>query len=151
MSNIHIRRGTEADLPQVLDLIKELAIYEKAEGEVINTVQQLTEDGFGDNPIYGLFVAELDGQIQGISLYYTKYSTWKGRCIFLEDIIVNEEHRGMGLGSQLFDRTVQLAESLGVKRLEWQVLDWNQSAIEFYKRKGAIVEPEWVNMKIVFD
>ncbi len=140
-----VRKGTKKDLPQVLTLIKELAAYEKEPDAVTLTLKELEEDGFGANPIYGLFIAETDGTIIGISLYYEKYSTWKGRSIYLEDIIVTESHRGKGIGKQLFEEVIAIAKSRKAARMEWQVLDWNKPAIGFYNRYGAILDGEWLN------
>lgn len=145
-----IRKGNIADVPSLLSLIKELAIYEKAPLEVTVTLEQLIEDGFGTNKIFDFFVAELNSQIVGIALYYTKYSTWKGRCIFLEDIIVSEVHRGKGIGKLLFDEVAKIAKEQKVERLEWQVLEWNTPAIEFYKKYNANLDPEWINGKLVY-
>ncbi len=146
-----IRKGTKEDIPGVLALIKELAEYEKAPNEVVITVEQLKEDGFGENPIYGLFVAELDEKIVGIALYYWKYSTWKGKCLFLEDIIVTESLRGQKIGAKLFEEVVKVAKQAKVKRLEWQVLNWNEPAINFYKKYNAHLDDEWLNGKLVFE
>ena len=115
-----IRKGVKADLPQVLNLIRELAVYERAPLEVTVTVEEMEQDGFGDNPIFKFFVAESENEIIGISLYYIKYSTWKGKCIFLEDIIVTEQLRKHGIGKKLFDEVVKIAKETKVKRLEWQ-------------------------------
>lgn len=145
---IQIRKGGKTDLPQVLALIKELAEYEKAPDEVIVTIQQMEEDGFGDNPIFHFFVAESSNKIIGISLYYIKYSTWKGKCIFLEDIIVTEQFRKSGIGKKLFDEVVKVAMEMKVKRLEWQVLEWNEPAINFYKKLNSNFDPEWLNCKL---
>ncbi|RSK49459.1 GNAT family N-acetyltransferase [Hymenobacter rigui] len=141
-----IRRGREADLPQVLALIQELAEYEKAPQEVTNTLADMQRDGFGPNPIFGFFVAEQpNGTIVGISLFYTAYSTWKGRMLYLEDLVVTESLRGTGLGKKLFDAVVAEARRTGAQRLKWQVLEWNEPAIGFYKRVGANLDPEWHN------
>lgn len=134
-----------------MQLIKELAIYEKAEQEVSLTVEQLEKDGFGDNPIYDLFVAEDDSGVIGIALFYEKYSTWKGRCIYLEDLIVTESKRGIGAGKALFEAVMAEAKKRGSRRMEWQVLDWNQPAIEFYKRYGAALDPEWINGRFKYE
>ncbi|HEX8425915.1 GNAT family N-acetyltransferase [Hymenobacter sp.] len=143
---MNIRRGREADLPQVLALIQELAVYERAPHEVTNTLTDMQRDGFGADAIFKFFVAEQsDGKIVGISLYYTAYSTWKGRMLFLEDLVVTEEMRGTGIGKQLFDAVVAEARHTGANRMKWQVLDWNEPAIGFYKRIGANLDPEWLN------
>ncbi len=146
-----IRKGKKEDLPQVLGLIKELALYEKASQEVTNTLDDMLIDGFGPNPIYGLFVAELKGKIIGIAIYYTKYSTWKGKCIFLEDIIITETHRGKGIGKLLFEEIIQVSKECGASRMEWQVLEWNTPAIEFYKKFNAVLDPEWINGKLTHE
>ena len=144
-ASIRIREGKKDDLPQVLSLIRELAIYEKAEGEVENTVEMMLEDGFGEYPVYGFFVAETGEKIVGLALYYYRYSTWKGKCIYLEDIIVTEAHRGAGIGRKLLDKVVEKAREDKVSRVSWQVLEWNEPAINFYKKVGASFDPEWVN------
>jgi GNAT superfamily N-acetyltransferase len=146
--NISIRKGLKNDLPQVLNLVKELAIYEKAPLEVTVTIEDMERDGFGDNPIFKFFVAEADGKIVGISLYYIKYSTWKGKCVFLEDIIVNEPFRKFGIGKKLFDEVVKVAKEMKVERLEWQVLEWNEPAIKFYEKLNSNFDSEWVNCKL---
>jgi GNAT superfamily N-acetyltransferase len=145
MSQVQIRKGTKADLPRTLELIKELAEYEKAPQEVSNTLAMMEEDGFGQNPIFGFFVAENMRGIVGISVYYYRYSTWKGKRLYLEDIIVTEKERGSGLGKLLFDRTMQQCLDDGCTGMMWQVLDWNEPAINFYKKYNAKMEYEWVN------
>jgi GNAT superfamily N-acetyltransferase len=141
-----IRRGTRADLPQVLALIQELAEYERAPQEVTNTLADMERDGFGPDPIFKFFVAEnAPQQIVGLALYYTAYSTWKGRMLFLEDLVVTEAARGTGLGKLLFDTVVAEARATGANRLKWQVLEWNEPAIGFYKKIGANLDPEWYN------
>jgi GNAT superfamily N-acetyltransferase len=146
--NIAIRKGTKTDLPAVLNLVKELAIYEKAPNEVTVTLNEMERDGFGENPIFSFFVAETDGKVVGIALYYIKYSTWKGKCVFLEDIIVTEAYRQYGIGKKLFDEVVKVAKAMHVKRLEWQVLEWNEPAIKFYKKLNAHFDEEWINCKL---
>jgi GNAT superfamily N-acetyltransferase len=146
--NIAIRKGTKTDLTAVLNLVKELAIYEKAPNEVTVTLSDMERDGFGENPIFSFFVAETDGKIVGIALYYIKYSTWKGKCVFLEDIIVTEAYRQYGIGKKLFDEVVKVAKAMHVKRLEWQVLEWNEPAIKFYKKLNAHFDEEWINCKL---
>ncbi len=146
--NYTIRKGVKADLPQVLNLIRELAVYERAPLEVTVTVEEMEKDGFGDNPIFQFFVAEMDNKIVGISLYYIKYSTWKGKCIFLEDIIVTKQLRKHGIGKKLFDEVVKVAKETKVKRLEWQVLEWNDPAIKFYEKLNSHFDGEWINCKL---
>ncbi|HQQ95274.1 MAG TPA: GNAT family N-acetyltransferase [Bacteroidia bacterium] len=143
-----VRKGTKPDIPVVLELIRELARYEKADGEVEVSVDQMVEWGFGSNPLFRFFVAEIEGQVRGTALFYHKYSTWKGKCIFLEDIIVQEAFRAKGIGSKLFDAVLQVARQEGVKRLEWQVLEWNKPAIRFYEKYHATMDAEWLNCKL---
>jgi GNAT superfamily N-acetyltransferase len=145
---ILIRKGLKSDLPAALHLIKELAVYEKAPNEVTVTIPEMEKEGFGTNPIFHFFVAEADGKIVGISLFYIKYSTWKGKCVFLEDIIVTESFRKSGIGKKLFDEVVKIAKEMKVKRLEWQVLEWNEPAIKFYKKLNADFDAEWLNCKL---
>ena len=142
---MNIRKGEKKDLPKVLELVKELATYEKAPHEVINTVALMEQDGFGLNPIYGFFVAENENEIVGISLYYWRYSTWKGKRLYLEDIIVTEKERGSGIGKLLFDRTMQKSLEENCSGMMWQVLEWNEPAINFYKKYGAKLDDEWTN------
>ncbi|OGX86210.1 GNAT family N-acetyltransferase [Hymenobacter lapidarius] len=146
MTNYTLRRGMEADLPQVLALIQELAMYERAPDAVTNTLADMQRDGFGPAPIFSFFVLENpETQIIGIALFYTAYSTWKGRMLYLEDLVVTEAARRGGLGKLLFDAVVAEARATGAVRLKWQVLDWNEPAINFYKRLGANIETEWLN------
>lgn len=140
-----IRRGEKADLPQVLELVRELAIYERAAGEVSNTLEAMERDGFGPDPVYGFFVAEEQGRVLGLALYYWRYSTWKGRRLWLEDIIVTEAARGRGLGAALFERTMRHCLEQGCTGMMWQVLDWNEPAINFYRKYGARFDAEWTN------
>ena len=146
---MNIRQGTKQDLPQVLALIQELADYEKAAHEVTNTLAMMEEDGFGENPIFDFIVAEEGDKIVGISLYYFRYSTWKGKCLYLEDLIVTERLRGKGIGKLLFDETVRFAKKTNCKVMTWQVLDWNEPAINFYKKYDSIFDGEWVNCKLL--
>ncbi len=145
---VEIRTGEARDVPAVLKLVKELAVYEKAVNEVTITENELLNDGFGPNSIYGLFVAEEGKEIIGIALYYEKYSTWKGRCLYLEDIIVTENKRGSGIGKQLFDTVIRVAKTKNSARMEWQVLDWNEPAINFYRKYNANLDDEWLNGKL---
>lgn len=150
--NYFVRPGKAEDVPFIFDLITELAVYEKAGNEVTNTREKLLEDGFGKDPIYGLFVVENHlRKIIGMALYYTKYSTWKGRCLFLEDIIVTEEYRGQGIGAILFEEVIRVARDEQAGRMEWQVLEWNEPAIRFYNKYGATLDPEWLNGKFTQD
>ena len=140
-----IRKGIKSDLPQVLELIRELAVYEKAEHEVEITLEQLEADGFGEKPVYEFFVAEEDSEIVGIALFYFRYSTWKGKAVYLEDLVVKESQRGKGYGQQLLDAIIQEAKRTNSKQVRWQVLDWNEPAISFYKKLGAYLDGEWIN------
>lgn len=143
-----IRKGTEADIVQALNLVRELAAYEKAPLEVEVTPEEMTAWGFGPDKQFDFFVAETDNIIVGLALYYFKYSTWKGKCLFLEDIIVTESQRGKGLGKLLFDQIVEVSKEANVRRMEWQVLDWNTPAIEFYKKYEAGLDGEWINCRL---
>ena len=146
--NITIRKGIKADLPQVYSLIQELAEYEKAPQEVTNTLADMAADGFGEQPIFEFFVAEAEGKIIGICLYYLAYSTWKGKMLFLEDLVVTEAYRRYGVGKKLFDAFARRGQELGAKRLKWQVLEWNEPAITFYKKLNANLDPEWINCNL---
>ncbi|MBO3271081.1 MULTISPECIES: GNAT family N-acetyltransferase [Hymenobacter] len=151
-SSITVRRGVEADLPQVLALIQELAEYERAPQEVTNTLADMQRDGFGPEPIFKFFVAENTAhEIIGIALYYTAYSTWKGKMLFLEDLVVTEAARGTGLGRALFGAVVAEARDTGAQRMKWQVLNWNEPAIGFYQKLGAQLDPEWLNGNLSAD
>ncbi|MEO6884170.1 MAG: GNAT family N-acetyltransferase [Bacteroidia bacterium] len=144
-----LRQGEKRDLAALLELIKDLAAFEKASDEVAVTVQELERDGFGATPIFHFFVAETsEKKIVGIALYYIKYSTWKGKCVFLEDIIVKESFRKFGIGKKLFQEVVKVAKSMKARRMEWQVLNWNESAIEFYKKLNSHFDAEWINCKL---
>lgn len=144
-SNINLRFAEKKDAQVILDLIKELALFEKAPGEVTNTLEEIERDGFGENPAFKCLIAELNGEVAGLSLYYIRYSTWKGRILYLEDLIVSEKFRGKGLGKSLLERTLYEAEKLGVNGTRWQVLDWNEPAIEFYKKYNCTFDGEWIN------
>lgn len=135
----------------MLELIKELAAYERAAHEVSNTLTMMKADGFGPNPIYGFFVAEEDSLIHGLSLYYYRYSTWKGKRLYLEDIIVTQSHRGKGIGKELFDVTMKKALTENCTGMMWQVLEWNKPAIEFYKKYNARLDSEWINCHLEAD
>jgi len=147
-NDVTIREGVRKDLPRVLELIRELAVYERAPHEVTNTVAKMEVDGFGPTPIFGFFVAEINGFIIGISLYYWRYSTWKGKRLYLEDIIVTENQRGKGAGKLLFDRTMKHALDEQCTGMMWQVLEWNEPAINFYKKYGAKLDDEWTNCSL---
>jgi GNAT superfamily N-acetyltransferase len=146
-----IRKGLPADVPSVLALIRELAEYEKAADEVLVTEEVLMKDAFGEDPQFSFFVAEDDDSLVGLALYFPRYSTWKGRCYHLEDIIVREPHRGKGIGKLLFDAVVRLCIETDAKRLYWQVLDWNEPGINFYKKLNARFDHEWLSCKLTDD
>ncbi len=138
-----IRKAKKTDMPQVLALINQLAIFEKEPDAVEVTVKDLENDGFGDSPSFFCFVAETNNNIEGIALCFFRYSTWKGKAIHLEDLIVNKTMRGHGLGTLLLNEVIKYGHSLGVKRISWEVLDWNTPAIDFYKKKGANIMDDW--------
>jgi len=138
-----IRKGIKEDMPGVLSLIKELAVFEKEPDAVLITEEDLIRDGFGSNPLFHVFVAEVEDKIVGIALYYYRYSTWKGKTIHLEDLIVKDNMRGTGLGYALYSEIIKQGKKDGVRRIEWNVLDWNTTAIDFYENSGAKVLDEW--------
>jgi GNAT superfamily N-acetyltransferase len=143
-----IRLAEKQDCPQLLELVHELALFERAPQEVTVTLQEFEEAGFGTNPVWKAFVAEVNGKIVAMALYYVRYSTWKGKRLFLEDLIVTEEFRGKGIGKSLFDRIIVEAKQLGFSGMVWQVLDWNEPAINFYKKYEAAIEPGWLNASL---
>lgn len=155
MQDIIIRNARQEDCPRLLELVRELAVYEKAPDEVTVTLEHFTASGFGEKPVWWAFVATVpqpgnneERMIAGFALYYIRYSTWKGQTMYLEDILVTESLRGQGIGQRLFDRLLEEAREKGFKRVTWQVLDWNEPAINFYKKQGARLDPEWLNATI---
>ena len=147
--DIKVRQAVKEDCQRMLELIKELALYEKAPDEVTVSFDHFTESGFGANPVWWAWVAEVDGVIQGFALYYIRYSTWKGQRMYLEDIIVTEKMRGHGAGKLLLDKLIEVAKEKNYSGITWQVLDWNEPAINFYKKFAGIkFDPEWVNCSI---
>ena len=138
-----IRNARPEDMPRVLELIKELAHFEKEADAVEVTPAELVRDGFGEQKLFHCFVAEIDNEIEGMALVYPRYSTWKGPVIHLEDLIITEKVRGNGLGTALLDSVIKYGYKLGVKRICWEVLDWNEPAINFYEKKGAKVLRDW--------
>ncbi len=146
MSNVLIRQAEKKDIPSIFSLVEELALYEKAADAVITSVQSY-EDDF-DNNLYGAFVAEFEGEIVGMALYYMAFSTWKGKMLYLEDFVVRESHRRYGAGQLLFDAFLAEAKVRKCSLVKWQVLDWNEPAIRFYEKNNAIIEKEWWNGKI---
>ncbi|AWH84153.1 GNAT family N-acetyltransferase [Flavobacterium album] len=143
-----IREGKKEDMPAVLGLIKELAAFEKEPDAVVVTVDELVRDGFGSNPLFHTFVAEADGEVIAMALFYYRYSTWKGRTIHLEDLIVKENKRGTGAGSALYKEVIKFAKADGVRRVEWVVLNWNTHAIQFYERSGAAILQDWLTVQM---
>jgi len=143
--NAVIREARLADCSRILELINELAVYERAPEEVTVTLAEFEDAGFGQKPVWKAFVAELDETIVGFALYYVRYSTWKGCRLYLEDFIVTDSHRGKGIGKQLFDTIVLEAHEKGFNGMTWQVLDWNEPALNFYKKYEAGVEAGWLN------
>jgi predicted N-acetyltransferase YhbS len=144
-----IRQGQPHDVDQVMQLVKELAEYERAAHEVSNTTEAMLRDGFGDQPCFGLFVAELNQEIVGIALHYVRYSTWKGKMLYLEDIVVRESLRGQGIGAELFEACLKHCTENNYAGMTWQVLDWNEPALNFYKKYNAQLDAEWVNGKLL--
>jgi GNAT superfamily N-acetyltransferase len=144
--SIVIRKAIKEDCPRLLELITELAVYEKAPQEVTVSLNHFEESGFGQNPVWWAFAAEAEGKVEGFALYYIRYSTWKGQRMYLEDIIVTEKMRGKGLGKLLFDALIEEAKEKKLSGITWQVLDWNEPAINFYKKYyNAYLDPEWIN------
>ncbi|HZI00591.1 MAG TPA: GNAT family N-acetyltransferase [Flavisolibacter sp.] len=146
--NIQIRRAKKEDCARILDLVKELACYEKAPNEVTVTLEHFEQSGFGYKPVWWAFVAEVDGVIQGFALYYIRFSTWKGQRMYLEDFYVTEDMRRTGLGKLLFERLIKEAQRKKFNGIQWQVLEWNEPAINFYKKYNAVFDPEWYNCAI---
>ncbi len=147
----HIRPAHATDCPKMMELVHELALFEKAPDEVTVSLEEFADAGFGDNPVWGAFVAEVDQIIVGMSLYYIRYSTWKGRRLYLEDLIVTESYRGKGIGRLLLDRTIAHARTCDYSGMMWQVLDWNEPAIKFYEKYKATFDGEWINVNLNFD
>ena len=146
--NIIIRRAVREDCGRMLELVKELAEYERAPDEVTVTLEHFTESGFGKTPVWWAFVAEQDGRVEGFALWYIRFSTWKGQRLYLEDFIVTEALRGKGIGKRLFDQLFAEAKEKGFNGIVWQVLDWNEPAINFYKKYKASFDAGWVNCAV---
>ncbi len=146
--SITLRRAVKEDCPRLLELVHELAVYEKAPEEVTVTPEHFETSGFGNQPVWWAFVAEENGIILGFALYYIRYSTWKGQAMYLEDILVTASARGRGIGSQLFDQLIAEAKEKKFNRIIWQVLEWNEPAINFYKKYNAAFDGEWLNCSI---
>lgn len=146
--NINIRRARREDCPKLLEMVKGLALYEKAPQEVTVTLEEFAEAGFGTSPVWTAFIAQLDEQVVGFALYYVRFSTWKGCRMYLEDFFVNEDFRGKGIGTLLFERILAEAREKQFNGVSWQVLDWNEPAINFYKKYNARFEGEWINVSL---
>lgn len=147
---IKIRKAIKEDCPSIMELIRELAVYEKAPDEVTVDFDHFVESGFGKNPVWWAFVAEVENKIVGFALYYIRYSTWKGQRMYLEDILVNEPWRGQGIGKLLFDQLIEEAKEKQLSGMMWQVLEWNEPAIHFYKKyKDVNFDSEWVNGSLI--
>lgn len=151
MDKVIIRKANRSDAKAIHELIVELATFENAPNQVSVTVEELAEDGFGPDPAYQCIVAESNAHVVGFALYYMRYSTWKGRCVYLEDFLVKKEKRSLGIGDLLFKEILSISEKLNVRLITWQVLDWNVSAIKFYDRYNSVFDSEWLNGKIYFN
>ena len=151
MDKVFIREANRSDAKAIHELIVELATFENASNEVKVTVEELAEDGFGPDPAYKCIVAEINGIVVGFALYYMRYSTWKGRCVYLEDFLIKKEMRSQGIGDLLFKEILAISENLNVRLITWQVLDWNESAIRFYDKYNAVYDSEWLNGKVIFN
>ncbi|MEJ7559079.1 MAG: GNAT family N-acetyltransferase [Pedobacter sp.] len=145
---MNLRIAERDDCPRLLELIQELADYEKAPDEVTVTLDEFVAAGFGPEKVWTAFVAEVDETVVGFALYYTRYSTWKGCRLYLEDFIVTEEHRGKGIGTLLFERVIQEAKDKNYSGMVWQVLDWNEPAIQFYNKYASHIEEGWLNASL---
>ena len=151
MMNIIIRRAVKTDCERLMELVRELAVFEKAPQELTVTLDHFEKSGFGESPVWWAFVAEVDGIVQGFALYYIRYSTWKGQRMYLEDILISEEFRGKGIGKLVFDKLKEEAKEKKLNGIVWQVLDWNEPAINFYKKNGDVnFDNAWINCSINF-
>jgi len=150
-ASVTIRKAVKEDCKRLMELINELAVYERLQNEVTVTLDHFEESGFGPNPVWWALVAEVDGKIQGFALYYIRYSTWKGQRMYLEDILVSEQFRREGIGKLLFDRLIDESKANNFSGIAWQVLDWNEAAINFYKKyEGVSIDKGWLNGSLNF-
>ena len=151
MIDIRIRKALKHDCKRLMELVNELAVYERAAEEITTTLDHFEESGFGANPVWWAFVAEVEGTVQGFALYYVRYSTWKGQRMYLEDILVSEKFRSRQIGKLLFDRLIEKAKKKKFSGIVWQVLDWNEPALNFYKKyQGVSIDKSWLNCSINF-
>jgi GNAT superfamily N-acetyltransferase len=148
--NTNIRKAEKEDCGAMMQLIHELALYEKAPQEVTVEFDHFVQSGFGPNPVWWAFVAETEGKVVGFALYYIRYSTWKGQRLYLEDLLVTENRRGQGIGKLLFDKLIEECKEKKYSGMAWQVLDWNEPAINFYKKFNADIDPSWLNGSLSF-
>ena len=148
--NTDIRKAVKEDCEAMMQLIHELALYEKAPQEVTVEFDHFVQSGFGPNPVWWAFVAETEGKVVGVALYYIRYSTWKGQRLYLEDLLVTENRRGQGIGKLLFDKLIEECKDKKYSGMAWQVLDWNEPAINFYKKFDADLDPSWINGSLSF-
>jgi len=149
MEDLVIRNAKKEDVSSIFKLIKALAKFEKEEFAVQITEEELAEDGFGENPSYSCIVAELKGKVVGFALYFIRYSTWQGKTVYLEDFLVDENYRSRGIGELIFEEMIAIAKKLNVRQMSWQVLDWNEGAIRFYKKYEAEFAADWLNARIL--
>lgn len=145
---INIRKGIKSDLPIILQLIKELALYENSLDKVLVSIEELEKDGFGKHPLYWIVIAENEDEIVGMALYYIRYSTWSGKVLYLEDFIVKEMFRRHGIGSLLFEECIRITKNINANSMVWQVLNWNKDAISFYKKYNAELKTDWTNGRL---
>ena len=150
MQEIIIRKALKEDCPRILQLVKDLSVYEKAPEEVTVSLSHFEESGFGKNPVWWGYVAEIDGHTAGFALYYIRYSTWKGQRMYLEDIYIEPEYRRMGIGKLLFEKLIEEGKHLKLNGMVWQVLSWNELAINFYRKYKTKFDNEWVNCAVEF-
>ena len=147
-NQITTRKANTSDIATVFSLVQELAIYEKAEHEVTTSIEVYIRDF--ENKVFDVIVAEMEGEVVGMTFFYMAYSTWKGKMLYLEDFVVRESHRRFGIGQLLYDAYIAEAKTLGANLVKWQVLDWNEPAVKFYAKNNATIEKEWWNVKVIF-
>ena len=149
--NLKIRVAEKQDCARILELVNELAIYELSPQEVTVTLEEFVDAGFGIKPVWEAFVATDNDFIVGFALYYTRYSTWKGRRIYLEDFFVTESYRGRGIGKILFEKVIEKTKENNFNGMTWQVLDWNEPALNFYRKYNAGIEAGWLNGSLLME